>query len=91
MIKNKKPKIVYVGVDRAGVGALEVLAESRIAKDLKLVGVRKKNFGKGTPKADIDIKLSIGEFCHSTAEIGKRAALQVYNNILEALMFEIKT
>ncbi len=86
----KGAKIVVIGVGGAGGNMLDMIAKSEIGGDVKLVAANTDAQALNGCSADTKILLgpntTKGKGAGMDPELGRRAALESYNDIKEALM-----
>jgi len=86
----KGAKIVVIGVGGAGGNMLDLVAKSGIGEDVKLVAANTDAQALNGCSADTKILLgpnvTHGKGAGMNPELGKKAALESYNEIKEALM-----
>ncbi|MCD6212205.1 MAG: cell division protein FtsZ [Sulfurovum sp.] len=86
----KGAKIAVIGVGGAGGNMLDLVAKSGIGEDVKLVAANTDAQALNGCSADTKILLgpnvTHGKGAGMNPELGKKAALESYNEIKEALM-----
>ncbi len=89
-IGTKGAKIVVIGVGGAGGNMLDTIAKSDIDNDVKLVAANTDAQALNSCSVDTKILLgpntTKGQGAGMDPELGRRAALESYNKIKEALM-----
>ena len=88
-LETKGAKIAVIGVGGAGGNMLNLIGESDIANEVKLVAANTDAQALNTCTADTKILLgpntTHGKGAGMNPELGKQAALESYNEIKEAL------
>ena len=89
-LETKGAKIAVIGVGGAGGNMLDMIAKSTIGNDVKLVAANTDAQALNGCSADTKILLgpnvTHGKGAGMKPELGRRAALESYNEIKEALM-----
>ena len=89
-LNTKGAKIAVIGVGGAGGNMLDTLAKSDIADEIKLVAANTDAQALNGCSAETKILLgpntTKGQGAGMDPELGKKAALESYNEIKEALM-----
>ncbi len=89
-LDTKGAKIAVIGVGGAGGNMLDMIAKSDISDDVKLVAANTDAQALNGCSADTKILLgpntTEGKGAGMKPELGRRAALESYNDIKEALM-----
>ena len=89
-LETKGAKIAVIGVGGAGGNMLDLVAKSGIGEDVKLVAANTDAQALNGCSADTKILLgpnvTHGKGAGMNPELGKKAALESYNEIKEALM-----
>ena len=89
-LNTKDAKIAVIGVGGAGGNMLDTLAKSDIADEIKLVAANTDAQALNGCSAETKILLgpntTKGQGAGIDPELGKKAALESYNEIKEALM-----
>ena len=89
-IDTKGAKIAVIGVGGAGGNMLDTIAKSDISDEVKLVAANTDAQALNGCSADTKILLGAnttkGKGAGMNPELGKKAALESYNEIKEALM-----
>ena len=90
MKEVKSPKIALVGVGRSGTKVVNVIANSELSKDIRMVTVCAFEYETTSSDADVKIVLYKGRpfSLHQPIpqSVARDAALEVYDEIKEALM-----
>ena len=89
-IGTKGAKIAVIGVGGAGGNMLDTIAKSDIGEDVKLVAANTDAQAldgcSATTKVLLGPNVTKGQGAGMNPELGKRAALESYDEIKEALM-----
>ena len=89
-LETKGAKIAVIGVGGAGGNMLDMIAKSEVGGDVKLVAANTDAQALNGCSADTKILLgpnvTHGKGAGMNPELGKKAALESYNEIKEALM-----
>jgi len=89
-LDTKGAKIAVIGVGGAGGNMLDMIAKSDIANDVKLVAANTD--AQALNGCSVDTKILLGpnttkgQGAGMDPELGRKAALESYNEIKEALM-----